>query len=342
MMISLNGTMTLALVVIVPVTYFTMRAMSVRLGPAYRQVRIAFENLSSTVQENLTGIRVVKAFGREEFEKDKFDQVATKWNENNIQAAEIRSVFIPVRRLISGLSTVIILLLGGYLVIQEQITLGALVAFNAYVAMLTVPINNASQLVNQWENAKASLEKIFELMDQEIALANRTDALPMENPGGGIVFKNVYFSYGEQMVLKDISFAVKPGTTTAIMGSTGSGKTTVLNLIARFYDCTGGEVLIDGVNVQDYDYNQLRKHIGIVFQETFLFSDTIANNIAFAIPKASREQIEQAARIAGAHEFIMEMPDGYDTIIGERGIGLSGGQRQRIAIARRSFSTRRS
>ncbi|HOB07830.1 MAG: ABC transporter ATP-binding protein [Limnochordia bacterium] len=334
MMISFSAPMTLALVVIVPVTYFTMRAMSARLRPVYREVRVTFEDLSSTVQENLTGIRVVKAFGREEFEKDKLDQVAVRWNENNILAADIRSVYIPVRRLISGFSTVIILLLGGYLVIRGRITLGVLVAFNAYVGMLSGPINNASQLVNQWENAKASLEKVFELMDETPMLANKSNALSKPDCRGEIEFRHVNFNYGEQMVLQDVSFVVKPGTTTAIMGSTGSGKSTILNLIARFYDCTEGEVLVDGINVQEYDYNDLRRHIGIVFQETFLFSDTIANNIAFAVPNAPREQIEQAAKIAGAHEFIVQMPDGYDTIIGERGIGLSGGQRQRIAIAR--------
>lgn len=334
MMISFSAPMTLALVVIVPVTYFTMRAMSARLRPVYREVRVTFEDLSSTVQENLTGIRVVKAFGREEFEKDKLDQVAVRWNENNILAADIRSVYIPVRRLISGFSTVIILLLGGYLVIRGRITLGVLVAFNAYVGMLSGPINNASQLVNQWENAKASLEKVFELMDETPMLANKSNALSKPDCRGEIEFRHVNFNYGEQMVLQDVSFVVKPGTTTAIMGSTGSGKSTILNLIARFYDCTEGEVLVDGINVQEYDYNDLRRHIGIVFQETFLFSDTIANNIAFAVPNAPREQIEQAAKIAGAHEFIVQMPNGYDTIIGERGIGLSGGQRQRIAIAR--------
>lgn len=334
MMISFSAPMTLALVVIVPVTYFTMRAMSARLRPVYREVRVTFEDLSSTVQENLTGIRVVKAFGREEFEKDKLDQVAVRWNENNILAADIRSVYIPVRRLISGFSTVIILLLGGYLVIRGRITLGVLVAFNAYVGMLSGPINNASQLVNQWENAKASLEKVFELMDETPMLANKSNALSKPDCRGEVEFRQVNFNYGEQMVLQDVSFVVKPGTTTAIMGSTGSGKSTILNLIARFYDCTEGEVLVDGINVQEYDYNDLRRHIGIVFQETFLFSDTIANNIAFAVPNAPREQIEQAAKIAGAHEFIVQMPDGYDTIIGERGIGLSGGQRQRIAIAR--------
>ena len=250
MMISFSAPMTLALVVIVPVTYFTMRAMSARLRPVYREVRVTFEDLSSTVQENLTGIRVVKAFGREEFEKDKLDQVAVRWNENNILAADIRSVYIPVRRLISGFSTVIILLLGGYLVIRGRITLGVLVAFNAYVGMLSGPINNASQLVNQWENAKASLEKVFELMDETPMLANKSNALSKPDCRGEIEFRHVNFNYGEQMVLQDVSFVVKPGTTTAIMGSTGSGKSTILNLIARFYDCTEGEVLVDVINVQ--------------------------------------------------------------------------------------------
>lgn len=334
MMISFSPSLTLALVLIVPVTYFAMRAMSKQLRPAYRQVRESFENLSSSVQENLTGIRVVKAFGREDYEKDRFNEISSEWNQNNIAAADIRSVYIPVRRLIEGFSTVIILLLGGYLVMQGQITIGTLFAFNTYVVMLAGPIQEASHLVNLWENAKASLEKVFELMDEEIVLTNKPDALPMPSCRGEVEFRNVDFSYGEQPVLKNINFKMEPGTTTAIMGSTGSGKSTIINLIARFYDVTGGEVLVDGINVKDYDYNELRKNIGIVFQETLLFSDTIANNIAFAVPDATDEQVEQAAKIADAHNFILGMPEGYDTVIGERGIGLSGGQRQRIAIAR--------
>lgn len=334
MMISFSPSLTLALVVIVPITYFAMRAMSRQLRPVYRKVRASFETLSSIVQENLTGIRVVKAFGREDYEKDKFHQISSEWNQNNIEAADIRSVYIPVRRLIQGFSTVIILLLGGYLVMQEQITIGTLVAFNTYVIMLSGPIQQASHLVNLWENAKASLEKVFELMDEDIVLTNKPNALPLPACRGEVEFKNVSFSYGEHPVLQDISFKMEPGTTTAVMGNTGSGKSTIINLIARFYDVSSGAVLVDGVNVKDYDYNELRKNIGIVFQETLLFSDTIANNIAFAVPDASREEIERAAKIADAHDFILQMPQGYDTVIGERGIGLSGGQRQRIAIAR--------
>lgn len=334
MMISLNKTMTLSFAVIAPITFFAMRAMSAQIRPVYRGIRKSFEDLSSTVQENLTGIRVVKAFGREEYEIDKFNDVTSDWSNKNIMAADIRSVYNPIRRLISGFSTVIILLLGGYLVINGDITIGTLVAFNSYMMMLSMPINNASNLVNQWENAKASLEKIFELLDEEITITNKEGALMLENCQGNVEFRNVDFRYDNEMVLKDINLKMKPGTVTAIMGSTGSGKSTIINLIARFYDCTSGAVLVDGIDVRDYDYNDLRRNIGIVFQETLLFSDTIANNIAFGRPNASMNEIRQAAEIADAHDFIMEMPDGYNTVIGERGLGLSGGQRQRIALAR--------
>lgn len=334
MMVSLSGTMTIGLVVIVPTTFFIMRAMSRRIRPVYRQIRDSFENLSSTVQENLMGIRVVKAFGHEDYEIEKFDDVTLDWNQKNILAADIRSVFIPARRLIAGMSTVIILLLGGILVIRGNISIGALVAFNQYMVMLSMPINHASNLVNQWENAKASLEKIFDLLDEEVTVTNKEHALPLNSCQGNIEFKHVDFSYGEEMVLQDINLHMKPGSVTAIMGDTGSGKSTIINLIARFYDTTSGEVLIDDKNVKDYDYNELRKNIGIILQETLLFSDTIANNIAFAKSDASMDEIKQAAHIADAHEFIMEMPKGYDTVIGERGFGLSGGQKQRVAIAR--------
>lgn len=334
MMISLSWSLTLGLVVIVPITFISMRAMSRRLRPIYREVRSTFEDLSSTAQENLTGIRVVKAFGREQFEIEKFNDVTQKWNQKNIEAADVRAIYIPVRRLISGLSTVIILLLGGYLVMRGNLTIGSLVAFNSYMVMLSMPINNASQLVNQWENAKASLEKIFELVDEEIEITNKDNALPLNNPVGKVSFKNVDFKYGDELVLKNINIDMEPGTTTAIMGSTGAGKSTIINLLARFYDVSKGEVLVDGVNVKDYNYDDLRRNIGIVLQETLLFSDTIAGNIAFGKPDATQEEIERAAKIADAHDFIMETANGYDTVVGERGLGLSGGQRQRIAIAR--------
>lgn len=333
-MVMLSGKLTLALVVIVPFIYLSTRTMSRRLQPVYRGIRQAFEDLSSYVQENITGIRVVKAFGREDYEIELFKDITAAYTNQNIEAADIRSVFIPVARLINGMAMVIILLLGGYLVIQGDLTIGALVAFNGYMALLAGPITNANNLVNQWENAKASLEKIFQLLDEDIVITNKAEAIKLDNCRGEVEFKNVSFKYGNEDVLKNINLHLRPGTTTAIMGDTGSGKSTLISLMARFYDVTEGEVFVDGINVKDLEYNSLRQQIAIVFQETFLFSDTIAANIAFAKPDASQEEIERAAKIADAHDFIMEMPEGYQTVVGERGIGLSGGQKQRIAIAR--------
>lgn len=222
--------------------------------------------------------------------------------------------------------------------ILDQLTIGSLVAFNGYVLMLHGPINSVNGLVNQWENAYASMEKVFGLLDQKPAIQSPAHPVKPQNITGHIEFRDVWFRYGDEDVLRDISLDLRAGTTTAIMGDTGAGKTTVINLIARFYDCTQGEVRIDGVDVRSFDLDNLRRNIGVILQETFLFSDTIAGNIAFANPEASQRDIEDAARIADAHEFIQDMPRGYETVIGERGIGLSGGQRQRIAIARAILS----
>lgn len=333
-MVALNIQLTFGMLVIAPFIYLSTSAMAKQLRPVFQKIRGNFEDLTSAVQENITGIRVVKAFGREEFEKEKFIQIASAFTASNIESADIRAKYIPIARLINGLGVVVILLFGGYLVMRGNLTIGSLVAFNGYMLMLQMPLNNANALVNQWENAQASLEKIFELFDEEAAIKNKKNAIILSGCQGDITFANVSFQYGEETVLKNINLHLKPGTTTAIMGDTGSGKSTIINLIARFYDCTAGEVKVDGFNVKDLDYNSLRHNIGVILQETFLFSDTIAANIAFAKPNATGEEIEHAARIADAHGFIQEMSEGYDTVVGERGTGLSGGQRQRIAIAR--------
>ncbi len=333
-MLTLNVQLTLGMLVIVPFIYLSTSTMAKSLRPVFQQIRRNFEDLTSAVQENITGIRVVKAFGREEFEKEKFAHIAQVFTSSNIDSADIRATYLPFARLINGLGVVVILLLGGYLVIRGDLTIGSLVAFNGYMLMLQIPINNANALVNQWENAQASLEKIFELFDEKTAICNKESATILSKCQGDIVFNHVYFRYGEDDVLMDINLRMKPGTTTAIMGDTGAGKSTIINLIARFYDCTEGQVTVDGIDVRDLEYNSLRHHIGVILQETFLFSDTIAANIAFAKPNATREEIEQAAKIADAHSFIVNMADGYESVVGERGLGLSGGQRQRIAIAR--------
>ena len=225
--------------------------------------------------------------------------------------------------------------------IKGKTSIGTVVAFNSYIVQLNFPMATFSNVINQWQNATSSLEKIYELLDEEPEIKNKKNALIPKKINGDIVFRKVGFKYSDRMVLENINLHMKTGSITAIMGATGSGKSTLINLIGRFYDCTEGKILIDGYDIKDLDLHTLRKNIGIILQETFLFSDTIAANIAFAKPDATREEIEEAARIADAHDFIIKMPNGYDTVIGERGVGLSGGQKQRIAIARAILSNPR-
>lgn len=337
-MLQLNVPLTLSLMLMLPFLYMTTRSMSRQLRPVFRSIRTSFENLNSYVQENITGIQVVKASGREEDEKARFKEVATDLTENHLAASEIRSKYAPFNQFISGAGALVILLVGGYFVMQGDITIGALVAFNGYMLSLRNPINSIAGLVNQWVNAQASLEKVFDLMDEEFTIANTENPVFLTDGEGRVEFENVSFCYGDEPVLQDISFTMEPGTTTAIVGDTGTGKTSIINLLARFYDVTNGQVTYDGVDVRDCDLDSLRRKVGVVMQDTFLFSDTIGNNIAFARPDASQEEIERAARIADAHGFISELPEGYDTVVGERGMGLSGGQKQRVAIARALLS----
>lgn len=337
-MLRLHVPLTLSLLIMLPFLYWTTRSMSSKLRPVSRSIRTSFENLNSYVQENITGIQVVKSAGREEDEKARFKEVATDLTEQNLAASEIRAKYVPFNQFISGAGALVILLMGGYFVMQGEITIGILVAFNTYMLSLRGPINNIAGLVNQWVNAQASLEKVFALMDEEFSVTNKENPVFLTDGEGRVEFKNVSFSYGDESVLQDISFTMEPGTTTAIVGDTGTGKTTIVNLLARFYDVTAGQVTYDGVDVRDCDLDSLRRKVGVVMQDTFLFSDTIRNNIAFANLDATQEEIEWAARIADAHGFICELPEGYETVVGERGTGLSGGQKQRIAIARALLS----
>jgi ATP-binding cassette subfamily B protein len=337
-MLRLNVPLTLFLMLMLPFLYMTTRSMSRQLQPVFRSIRTSFEDLNSYVQENITGIQVVKAAGREADEKARFKEVATDLTENHLAASEIRAKYAPFNQFISGAGALVILLVGGYYVMQGDITIGILVAFNGYMLSLRNPINNIAGLVNQWVNAQASLEKVFDLLDEEFAVANKENPLVLAAGQGRVEFKDVSFCYADEPILQDMSFTMEPGTTTAIVGDTGSGKTTIINLLARFYDVTSGQITYDGHDVRDVDLDSLRRRVGVVMQDTFLFSDTIGNNIAFARPDARQEEIERAARLADAHGFISELPEGYDTVVGERGTGLSGGQKQRVAIARALLS----
>ena len=246
------------------------------------------------------------------------------------------ATYFPLLDFVASMCTPLVIAFGGYMVVNGTMTLGDLVAFNGYIWMVNAPMRSLGNIVNMITNTQTSAEKLFYYLDLGPSIKNKEKAKKVDTIRGDVEFRNVNFSYGDEQVLTDINFSAPAGSTVALMGLTGSGKTSIVNLISRFYDVPEGcgEVLVDGVNVKDYDYKSLRRNVGYVAQETFLFSETVANNIAFGDPKASMDDIRRAARIAQADEFIDHMPDGYDTIVGERGMGLSGGQKQRVAIAR--------
>jgi len=234
---------------------------------------------------------------------------------------------------VAGLLSVIIILAGGILVITENITLGELVTFSSFLWALNNPMRMIGWLINDTQRFATSAEKVMMLLSREPKIKSREGAITRK-PEGRVEFRNVYFGYGKKPVLEDINFCAYPGQTVAVVGPTGSGKSTLISLISRFYDCSRGTVLIDGKNVKDYDLKALRESIAVAMQDIFLFSETIEGNIAYGAPDVPVEKVCWAAEMAGAHGFITEFPEGYDTIIGERGVGLSGGQKQRIALAR--------
>jgi len=249
-------------------------------------------------------------------------------------AGLLNSRFGPLLELLSGISVVVLIWYGGMLAIQKEITVGTLVAFNSYLWSLIWPMRQLGMLLNMTGQAISSGQRIFELLDTNTAMPVKPDAYKPDKVRGEVRFAHVTFKYDDNVVLEDINIDAPAGKKVAIMGATGAGKTSIVNLICRFYDPQKGRVLVDGVDVMEWDLKELRRHVAIVMQETFLFSDTITNNIAYGKDYASMDEIVAAARAANAHDFIMEMPEGYETIVGERGVGLSGGQKQRIAIAR--------
>jgi len=332
-LLKMNTKLTLLCLSMSPFLAWVVFRFDSQIRPAYSHIRRQNASLSAVVQENIAGVRVVKAFAREQHEIDKFARENEKLWERVVYSADVRATYIPIMDLLSGFSSVAVLWYGGYQVIQGNLTLGSFVAFNSYIWSLIWPIRRLGHLVNLLEQALAAAERLFEILDTQPAIASPAGAVSRK-VRGKVEFRNVNLHYGSADVLQDINLVVEPGTTVAIVGATGSGKTSLVNLIPRFYDVTGGQVLVDDVDVRDWDLGALRKHIGIALQETFLFSMPVGDNIAFGRQDASQTDIEAAAQAAQAHAFISDLPEGYDTFVGERGIGLSGGQRQRVAIAR--------
>lgn len=308
-------------------------------GRRFRPLSLAIQQqlavLTTRLEQNLRGARIVKAFAQEDAEIERFDRQNSYWFDLARQAARLQAFNVPLMDLIANLATVVIIWYGGLLVIRQQLTLGELVAFSTYLAQLASPVRRLGMIIPAIAQAGASGERIFEILDTESDVQEKPGATIMPPVQGHIQFENVSFAYTKpHRVLHDVSFEVKPGQVLALLGATGSGKSSITNLIPRFYDPSKGRITIDGIDIQDVTLQSLRSQIGIVLQESTLFATTIEENIAFGRPEATEEEIVEAAKAAQAHEFIMQMPDGYRTSVGERGITLSGGQRQRVAIAR--------
>ncbi len=331
---SMNVKLALVSLAVSPFVAWLALRFDSRIRPAFSEIREQQAALNTAAQENITGVRVVKAFAREEFEIEKFEKENRLNLEKNVNSSRIWAKFFPVMDFISGLCSVSVLWYGGRMVAQGVISLGTLVAFNNYLWMLIMPMRMLGWVINVMEQAVTSGQRVFDVLDTGSIVVDKEDPYDPEEMQGHVTFEGVSLHYKDQQALFDINIDAPSGKTVAIMGTTGSGKTSIINALNRFYDVSRGRVLVDGVDVRDWKLETLRENIGIIMQEVFLFSATIEENIMYGNPDATKEEIIRAAKIADAHDFIMEMPQGYDTIVGERGMGLSGGQKQRIAIAR--------
>ena len=324
----------LSLLIFAPIIAVVAWQFNKRIRPAFREIREQNATLNTRTQENLAGVRVVKAFAREKHESQAFKKENQARLDLNLKATWIWSDFVPLMEFLSGLCTPVMLLVGGVLVVQGHLDLGTLVAVNGYVWLIIGPMRSLSGIINMMANAITSAEKLFYYKDFGSVIREPENPKIPEKFNGHVEFDHVTFSYGGEDVLKDITFEAKPGQTIAVMGATGSGKSTLVTLLGRFYDIKAGSIRIDGVDVREQSLKPLRRSLGYVMQETFLFSDTLTDNIRFGQPDAEMDRVKRAARVAQASEFIDHMPDGYETIVGERGMGLSGGQKQRVSIAR--------
>ncbi|HAE58732.1 MAG TPA: ABC transporter ATP-binding protein, partial [Anaerolineae bacterium] len=304
--------------------------------PMSKEVQQKLGALNTVLQENLAGMRIVKAFAREEYESGRFYTRNLDLLDSNIKLIQLFATFFPLIFMISNMGVVAVLAFGGWQVIGGALTLGQLVAFIGYLNYLLMPIFMLGMLGAMLSRAEASAQRLFDVLDAESEVKDKPGAIELPAVQGRVEFDNVSFRYigAESDVVNGLNFHADPGQTIAILGQTGAGKSSIINLIPRFYDVTAGAVKIDGQDVREVTLDSLRKQIGIVLQETTLFSGTIRENIAYGKPEATLEEVIAAAQAAQAHEFVLEQPDGYETVVGERGVGLSGGQKQRIAIAR--------
>ena len=340
----MNWKLALSIMVLSPFIFIVIYMFRKKVRPMHAQLREKLADMNTYAQENISGNRVVKAFAREDYEIDKFDKANKSYKETNQKTAMVWVKFYPAIEGMASMMSIALLMIGGSFLIYSiahpdnvQLTMGQFVAFSGLIWAIQNPMRMLGNIMNEFQRFSASAAKVMEIYYSEPEIVDAPDAI--DHPGsfkGEVEFRNVSFMYsdGNLPVLRDISFKAKAGETVAIMGETGCGKTSLIHLIPRFYEPTSGEILIDGVNIKRYKLEQLRKNIGLATQDVLLYSDTIEGNIAYGDPHITAEQVVKFARYSAASEFIAKMPEGYDTIVGERGVGLSGGQKQRISLAR--------
>jgi len=326
------GTLTLLplVVVAVMVWFFNLRVKGL-----YRAIRDRLGDLSAKLQENLLGVLIIKAFAREAYEQERFQQVNAEFTATSLKGVKVRSVYFPGVMTVGFLSNVAMIGAGAYFVLRGEFTIGGLVAYRGYWWQLFAPVFSLAQVNEMIQRALAAASRVFEVLDAPEEVTDAPDAIALDTVQGHIRFDRVHFAYNpERPVLQDVSFEVLPGQRIGIVGPSGTGKTTILNLMLRLYDPQEGVICLDGYDLRHLQQQAFRRHLALVAQEPFLFNDTVRHNILFGRLDATDEEIETAARLANAHDFIVDLPQGYDTLVGERGVKLSGGQKQRLCIAR--------
>ena len=333
-MFVINSQFTIFMFLLTPLVAYCAYKMTVKCNPIFYDIRERFSKLNTVVQENISGNRVVKAFAKEKYEISKFEERNKEYMDSNMDLAKVIQKYMPMLNALSNMFSVIMILVGGILIINEKLTMGELVIFNGLIWAINNPVNMVGWLINDVQRFLAASKKMRMLLGEQTKVANPKNGIKPSKIKGEIEFRNVNFEYGDEQVLKNVNFHVRPGQRIAIFGQTGSGKSTIINLIERFYDAQSGEVLIDGVDIKKYDLHALRRNISISMQDVFLFSNTIEDNIRYGIPDIDNSKISWAAEMSDADNFINKLADSYETIVGERGVGLSGGQKQRITLAR--------
>ena len=335
-LLRVNVPLTLVLFLLIPVTMAASMKINHGFRNAQRKQRVQIGELNARVEDSLLGQKVVKAFANEDLECEKFASGNERYFDIKKEMYRYMAFFMTTTRITGGAMYLVVILLGGYMLIKGRLTAGDLVAYVMYVATLVTTVRRIVDYAEQFTRGVTGIERFLEIMDSDIEIFDEPDAVELADVKGDIRFTDVSFEYEGtgKMILKDVDLTVRPGERLAIVGPSGAGKTTLVNLIPRFYEVTGGSVMIDGKDIRKYTLKSLRKNVGMVQQDVYLFSGTILENILYGRPDASREEAIEAAKKAGAHEFILQLEHGYDTYTGERGVKLSGGQRQKISIAR--------